>query len=179
MRTLLLTFLLLLPAAHARSQAAAPVELPPGTRVRIWTEGGGRATGGVQRVSPDTLVLVPAGVTGSVVVPRASITRIDVSTGTANRGRSALKWGAGSFVAGSLIFGVLCATHPRCDGGIEGVPGEGTVGVGLYFGTGLGLLGAVFGAVFPGEGWKRVSPPGRAYVTPGSEGGVVEVEPGL
>lgn len=166
---LLLAAFFALPVSGLPAQTGAP--LLPGTRVRVWTESGGRAVGGVQRTAPDTLVLTAEGNTGTLLIPRAAITRLEVSAGSESRSRKAVRWAGRGFVGSAVFFGSLCALAEDCRVG-ESSRVESVAAAAAWYGMGGATWGAMLGALFPGEEWRTVWPPAPVGVAPDGRGGV-------
>ncbi|MGH7579277.1 MAG: hypothetical protein ACREM9_03840 [Gemmatimonadales bacterium] len=132
-----------------------PVEVAPGARIRVrlpevqyqWDGPRGHLVRGrVTGLSPDTLYLAVADSVGSLAIPRPLIQRADISRGAPSRGLSALQRGVITG-AGGAMWGLLTT-------GLYDEPDQGEAAL---IGGGIGLaMGAVFGAIFPHERWKRV-----------------------
>jgi hypothetical protein len=135
-----------------------PEEITPGARIRVrlpevqYQLDGPRGQpirGRVTNLSTDTIHLAVGDSVGSLAIPRLLIQRIDVSRGSPSRGMSALQRGAVSGVIGAL-YGLLAAGLYEDSDGIDEAESA-------LIGGGVGLaVGAVFGAIWPHERWKRV-----------------------
>jgi hypothetical protein len=142
-------------AGPASSLAAQwPTGVTPGARVQarlpetqLQIEGprGHLVRGRVTALTADTLYLAVTDSLGPLAIPRPLILRLDLSRGVPSRGESALRRGLGTAVAGALT-GLLVAAF---DDDVES-------GDGALVGAGIGLaVGAISGALFPRERWKR------------------------
>lgn len=149
--------LILLAAAAPGADAQRVTDLPPGTRVRVWTSTGGTVTGGVRETTPDALVLTPEGTTVAASIPREEVHRIDVSMGPESRSTRALRWGSRGFLASAALFTALCAGGGCAD---EGDGGGDLFSVALTGGISGGLWGAILGALTQGEAWRTLSATG-------------------
>jgi hypothetical protein len=104
-----ITVALLLTAGAAVPLPGQAIELHAGDRVRLRTTMSARAIEGtLQRLTPDTLVLVPLGAAAlarPVVVPLASVQALDVRGGRRSEWRLGAEIGSfAGFVAASAIF---------------------------------------------------------------------------
>ena len=152
--TLVLALLLVVPAGALLSQS---VQLDSGSRIRVWAPVPPlvRQRGTLTAFGADTLHIhldrpISPGTAG-VVVPLASLTRLDVSRGRHSRGRKALG-GAIIGLVGGAILGF--ATGGNCEGEfLCATPAEdAAIGGGLF-----AVAGALIGALLPpSEKWVRV-----------------------
>lgn len=119
---------------------AAPVQAQtatdPGSMVRIRSKelSKGRATGVLERVTADSLIVA------GLAVSRSSIDRIDVSTG--RKSHTLMGMGIG-FVAGVGVGALVCraACGDNSNGsGLDGVYAAVGAGVGGVLGLGIGAL---------------------------------------
>lgn len=144
------------PFVAARAQW--PPDLTEGARVRVQLpeqqyqadmRRGHLLRGRVTALAPDTLYLAVTDSLGPLAIPRTLVHRIDLSRGVPSRGASALRRG--------LVSGAACALAGLLISGIDDEPdGIDAEEAGLIGGAvGLGT-GALFGALFPRERWKRV-----------------------
>ena len=158
MRLLIIASLLL--AASRLAVAQFPVEVQPGTRVRVWIPEPTRQDEGpyhrqllrgtVESVDGGTLRLRIPGSANSLAIPRASVRRLDVSRGV-DRGASMIERAAGGAIGGAITFALL--NDPRRTGGPHYKRDWRAAGVGASWGAGIG---AVVGLIFPHESWRRV-----------------------
>ena len=161
-----LTLIVLLAAlGFGDSNAQWPANVAPGARVRVrlpevqyqeTTPRGHLLRGRVTALTPDTLYLAITDSVGPLALPRPLIQRLDLSRGVPSRGASALRQGV---ITGALLAltSVLLneADENPADAGeaayyIDDNLGY-LVGVGIGFAT-----GAILGAIFPRERWKKV-----------------------
>ena len=139
------------------------VDVPVGTRVRVWLpepsrqeEGPVRRQllrGSVSRVAGDTLLLSIPGAAGAVAIPRATMRRLDVSRGV-SRPVSAVERAVGGAIGGAITYALM--NDPRRSGGPHYRTDWRAAGVGASWGAGIG---AVVGFIFPHERWHRVRLP--------------------
>ena len=158
MRLLIIASLLL--AASRLAVAQFPVEVQPGTRVRVWIPEPTRQDEGpyhrqllrgtVESVDGGTLRLRIPGSANSLAIPRASVRRLDISRGM-DRGASMIEGAAGGAIGGAITFALL--NDPRRTGGPHYKRDWRAAGVGASWGAGIG---AVVGLIFPHESWRRV-----------------------
>jgi len=158
MRLLIIASLLL--AASRLAVAQFPVEVQPGTRVRVWIPEPARQEEGpyrrqllrgtVESVDGGTLRLRIPGSANSLAIPRASVRRLDVSRGV-DRGASMIERAAGGAIGGAITFALM--NDPRRRGGPHYKRDWRAAGVGASWGAGIG---AVVGLIFPHESWRRV-----------------------
>ena len=161
------------PAAENGNEASTPgnpvgaVLLPPGTRARVTLAGVGRPViGSVQAFDSSRITLIDDE-SRSLSFPTGTISQLEVS-----RGRKA-HWLMGTIVgisSGALI-GAL--DPPGCDSdGTCWTRGE-NIGYGA---TGLGLIGALVGALYRSDEWVEVSvsrSPSLVRVTTTTDPGIV------
>jgi hypothetical protein len=157
MRVLLVVSLLL--AAPSLAVAQFPADVRPGTRVRVWIpeparqeEGPNRrqlVRGTVESIDGGLRLRVP-GAGGSLVIPRASVRRLDVSRGV-SRGASMFERAVGGAIGGAISFGSL--NDPRNSTGPHYRTDWEAAGVGAALGAGIG---AAVGLIWPYERWRRV-----------------------
>jgi hypothetical protein len=131
-------------------------DLRPGQRLQVrlperepqtTSRRGHDLRGTLARLSPDTLYLRITDSLGAVAIPRALIRRLQISRGVPSRAasaaRSGVRWGVG--------LALFAAVFPES---IEGSPSRGEAAA---LGGGLGVaFGALVGALFPAERWKRI-----------------------
>jgi hypothetical protein len=142
---------------------AAAQELPPvtrGMRVRVWAPDlpDERQAGTLVDLRGDTLFLQPELQADTVGIPRAAVTRLEISRG------QRLLTGEGAFLgftigagAGALV-GLLVGNGQDCDGGCGGL------GALLYGGIGAGaglIIGTIVGGNKKTDRWEEVVPPDR------------------
>jgi len=140
--------------------AQFPAEVQPGTRVRVWLPEPTRQEqapehrqllrGTVESVDRGILRLDVPGTAGSLVIPRASLRRLDVSRGV-SPGESMIERAAGGAIGGAILFGLL--NDPRRSGGPHYRTDWRAAGVGAAWGAGIG---AAVGLIWPYERWRRV-----------------------
>lgn len=157
MRLLIVISFLL--AAPGLAVAQFPAEVRPGARVRVWIpepirqeEGPNRRQllrGTVESVDGTLRLRVP-GTGGSLVIPRASVRRLDVSRGV-SRGASMVERAVGGAIGGAIASALL--NDPRRKGGPHYRTDWRAAGVGAAWGAGIG---AVVGLTWPYERWRRV-----------------------
>lgn len=158
MRLLIVTGLLFATAQVATAQF--PDEIQPGTRVRVWVPEPARQDqspdhsqllrGTVESVDGGVLRLAVPGTAGELSIPRASVTRLDVSHGVSS-GASMIQRAAGGAIAGAVLFGLL--NDPNRSGGPHYHTDWRAAGVGAAWGAGIG---GALGLIFPFEQWRRV-----------------------
>ena len=157
MRLLFLGGLLL--AAPVVAAAQFPDAVRPGTRVRVWIpepsrqqEGPYRrqlVRGTVESVDGSLRLRVP-GTSGTLVIPRGSIRRLDVSNGV-SRPVSMVERAVGGAIGGAITYALM--NDPRRRGGPHYRTDWRAAGVGAAWGGGIG---AAIGLAFPHEHWRRV-----------------------
>ena len=157
MRLLIVISFLL--AAPVTAEAQFPAEVRPGTRVRVWIpetprqeEGPNRRQllrGTVESVDATLRLRVP-GTTGSLAVPRAAVRRLDVSRGV-SRGASMFERAVGGAIGGAVTVASL--NDPQRSDWPHYRTDWRAAGVGAAWGAGFG---AVIGAIWPYERWRRV-----------------------
>jgi hypothetical protein len=149
----------LLATVTAIAHAQFPASLQPNARVRVWLREPARQMEGpwrrqllrgtVESVAADTLRLTVPGTLGTLVVPRSSMTRVDVSQGT-SRVASLVERAVGGAVGGAISTVIINETWP---GGRYYHRTWRAAGAGAEWGA---IAGAVVGFVFPNERWRRV-----------------------
>ncbi|HJQ12411.1 MAG TPA: hypothetical protein VJ840_15375 [Gemmatimonadaceae bacterium] len=157
MRLLLLACLLTLPCVAA---AQFPAEVRPGARVRVWLPESRRqepgperrqlVRGTVESVDNNILRLGVPGTSGTLIIPRSTIVRLDASRGV-NRFASAIQRAAGGAVGGAIIFALM--NDPNRRGGPHYQRDWRAAGVGAEWGA---AIGGALGLLFPHEQWRRV-----------------------
>ena len=158
MRSLILIACLIIVPRFAAAQF--PEEVRAGQRVRVWLPETRRqqqaperrqlVRGTVESTDGSVLRLNLSGTSGSVVIPRASIIRLDVSRGV-NPLASAIENAAGGAIGGAILFALL--NDPRRRGGPHYRTDWRAAGVGAAW---TGSIAGVFGLIFPHEQWRRV-----------------------
>lgn len=158
MRTLIVITLVL--ATPNLAAAQFPAEVHSGTRVRVWVPEPARQEqapdrrqllrGNVESVDGSILRLRVPSTAGSLVIPRSSVRRLDVSRGV-SRGASMIERAAGGAIGGAILFGLL--NDPHRSGGPHYRTDWRAAGIGAAWGAGIG--GAI-GFVWPYERWRRV-----------------------
>jgi hypothetical protein len=145
---------------HSVSALAAqwPSEIAPGARVQArlpevqyqfngWR--GHPIRGRVTALTADTLYLAVTDSVGPLAIPRRLIQRLDWSRGVPSPAASAARRGLLAGVGTALLFALLNE--------LDEPPRRMSTESAALFGAGFGLAtGAVLGAVFPRERWKRV-----------------------
>lgn len=134
-------------------QAQDTLRLAEGTRVRVSAPDLAlrNQTGSVVSLSADTLFLARGAERTLVAVPRGAITRLEVSRGRGERGKSALRMAGIGFLAGAAagaLFGLSC-TDPECNEYLPAI----AAAVGAGFGA---AAGGVIGATQGREVWEPV-----------------------
>ena len=104
--------------------------------------------GRVARLGTDTLYLAVTDSLGPLAIHRSLIERVDISRGVPSRGSSALGRGLFSAAGWALIGLVYGSIDDDVEAGDAALVG-GTIGFGI---------GAIVGAIWPQERWKRVKP---------------------
>ena len=132
-----------------RAAAAGEPQLFQGSRVRVSAPSiaGGRIVGVLTAFDDESLTLEAKGRQGPLIIPRAAITKLDVSNGPRSR---ALAW-AGLGLAGSVLAGL--ATGAKCPGGTTGSCGS-SLGTAILYSLLLAPLGAFIGEAHPGDRWE-------------------------
>ena len=158
MRPLIVISFLL--AAPRLADAQFPADVQPGMRVRVWIPEAVRQEqaperrqllrGTVESAEGGMLRLRLPRTGGSLVIPRASVRRLDVSRGV-SRGASMLERAAGGAIGSAIVFALL--NDPRRSGGPHYRTDWRAAGVGAAWGAGIG---AVVGLTWPYERWRRV-----------------------
>jgi hypothetical protein len=138
------------------STAQWPANVAPGARVRVrlpevqYQEAiprGHLLRGRVSALAPDTLYLAITDSVGPLAIPRPLIQRLDLSRGVPSRGANALRQGVISGALWALAFAVFSETDN----------GRHDTGDAALLGGGVGFVtGAIMGALFPRERWKKV-----------------------
>jgi hypothetical protein len=157
MMTRALTLIVLLAAlGFGDSTAQWPANVAPGARVRVrlpevqyqeTTPRGHLLRGRVTALTPDTLYLAITDSVGPLALPRPLIQRLDLSRGVPSRGASALRQG--------VIAGALLALTSVLLNEVDDNPAD--AGEAALVGGGIGFAtGAILGAIFPRERWKKV-----------------------
>jgi hypothetical protein len=142
------------------ANAQFPAEVQPGTRVRVWIPETIRQEqapeqkqilrGTVESADGGILRLRVPGTSGSLVIPRNSVRRLDVSQGV-SRGASMFERAAGGAIGGAITYALM--NDPRRRGGPHYKRDWRAAGVGAEWGAGIG---AVVGLIWPYERWGRV-----------------------
>jgi hypothetical protein len=105
--------------------------------------------GHVTALTPDTMYLTVTDSLGPLAVPRRLIQHLDHSRGVPSRSASAARRGVLAGAGAALLFALLNE--------MEEEPGRMSTGSAALVGAGAGLtMGAVLGALYPHERWKRV-----------------------
>jgi hypothetical protein len=155
-----LVTLILLLAGLGFSEATAqwPSNVAPGARVRLrlpevqyqeTVRRGHLLRGRVTALTPDTLYLAITDSVGPLAVPRPLIQRLDLSRGVPSRGANALRQGLISGALSALMLVLINETGSRTS--------EWDTGEAALIGGGIGFAtGAILGAIFPRERWKRI-----------------------
>lgn len=150
--------LILLLAAFGFSETTAqwPASVEPGARIQVrlpevqYQESlrrGHLLRGRVTGLAPDTLYLTITDSVGPLAVPRALIQRLELSRGVPSRGGNALRQGV---ISGALLA-LTAVLLNEADENPADAGEAALVGGGIGFAT-----GAIFGAIFPRERWKKV-----------------------
>jgi hypothetical protein len=159
MRSLLVISRLLL-VTPAVAAAQFPSEVHPGARVRVWIPEPVRQEqppdsrqllrGTVESVDGGVLRLRVPSTASSLLIPRSSVRRLDVSRGV-DRGASMVERATGGAIGGAILFGLL--NDPKRTGGPHYRTDWRAAGVGAAWGGGIG---AAIGFIWPYERWHRV-----------------------
>jgi hypothetical protein len=160
MRWLPIAVLLVCSAVRALT-AQWPSDIAPGMRVQahlpeVQYQFAGRRghpiRGRIMALTADTLYLAVTDSVGPLAVPRRLIQRLEWSRGVPSRAASAARRGLVAAVGTTLLFALL--------NDMDEPPRRMSTESAALFGAGFGLTtGAVLGAVFPRERWKRVRLP--------------------
>lgn len=163
-RTLPLALLaaLALAALALAAPAAAQTEVRPGDQVRVWTEGGARVEGRLERLGLDSLRIV-RGHGGAFAIPAEDVERLDVRRPAKGPGLGILLGVPLGALAGGLLgsamddsAGCTGAQPCRSPGGLAGA----LAGAGLG-----GFVGGLADLALPGKRWVRASNYGAPEVT--------------
>jgi hypothetical protein len=148
-----------------------PSEMVPGLRVQVQVperqyqsdaHRGQMLRGKVRAISADTLYLAVADSIGPLAIPRRLIQHAYLSRGVPSAGESAIRRGLGGGIGGALVGWGIGVLGDDIDEGNAALIG-GAIGLGT---------GALFGALFPQERWKRMKWEPMVGVGPGSPIGV-------
>ena len=132
-----------------------PSGMMPGARVQVQlperqyqfsAHRGQMLRGKVTATSADTLYLAVADSIGPLAIPRRLIQHAYLSRGVPSRGESAVRRGIGGAIGGALIGWGIGALDDDIDNSDAALIG-GAIGLGT---------GALLGALFPYERWKRM-----------------------
>ncbi|WP_341937928.1 hypothetical protein [Marinimicrobium sp. C2-29] len=146
--------------------AQTPPALEPGERVRVHRLDAQSVVGQVERVQDDTLFLIAESRARTMTVPLHSVSRLDVQR-RRTRGQGAWHWAKGGFVVGAVAGAVTCSADvERCRESSGMNDAEILLGSALFVGGGLAFIGAVGGAMFPGNYWEGVPVPAQVSLTP-------------
>ncbi len=153
--------MLVLVLGHLLSASAGaqwPEEITPGTRVQVQLpeaqlQGAARRghllRGRVAHLAADTLYLAVTDSVGPLAIPRHLIENLHSSKGVPSRASSALRRGIPSAAASALLFILLNELDDASD--------RSSTGTAALVGGGVGLAtGALMGALYPRERWRRV-----------------------
>jgi hypothetical protein len=153
-RSALLAFAIgLAPVSAALAQW--PSELAPGARVQVQlpehqyqsdARRGQLVRGRVAEVTADTLYLAVTDSLGPLAIPRPLVQRVDLSRGVPSRGVSAIRRGLVAGAGLALLSWGIASLDDDADEGEAALIG-GAIGLGT---------GALFGALFPRERWKKL-----------------------
>lgn len=157
----ILAVVALLGAVPLVAAAQFPDDVRAGARVRVWVPEASRQSEGpnkrqllrgtVESVDAGTVRVRIPGTAGSpLAIPRTSVRRLDVSKGV-SRAASAFERALGLGLATGITF-ALFNDPDRADGVNFRTDWE-AFGVGTAIGAGFG---AVVGAIWPYERWRRV-----------------------
>jgi len=151
-RSTLLVASLLIGLTTTGQAQAATTTLAPGTRVRVH-QGVESLTGTL--VSLDSAALVIATGKDTVTAPRASITALEVSTGTKSHAGKGALIGLGAGLVTGVVVGIAASGSDNGDF-FDFSAGEWAVGVGLT-GAAIGAgVGAIVGAGIHSDRWTPV-----------------------
>jgi len=171
----------------------AEVHIAAGDRVRVATseqdhedefEGSARRPliGTVKEINARSLTLKIKGRDGPMVIPRSSVTRLELSLGTRDRAGSVARGAAVGFLAGAVLGGIVgMASHDDDESSSNALITFDhsrmldTVLGAAIFGLGGLLVGGVVGGVAAGEDWEEISSPFGDYgvgILPHRQGGL-------
>ena len=125
-----------------------------GARVRLWQLAARDLSipivGHLTRITPDSVDIRPDGNDLAVGVARPAVTRIETSVGPQSRSRTTgAVLGAVIGAIGGGVIGVIAGTMSRSN----------AARLGIYTGAAGAGIGAVAGALTPGEAWRRATLP--------------------
>jgi hypothetical protein len=151
-----------------------PSEMVRGARVQVQVperqyqfdvHRGQMLRGKVATITADTLYLAVGDSIGPLAIPRGLVQHAYVSRGVPSGSESAIRRGIGGAIGGALVGWAVGALDDDIDNGDAALIG-GTIGLGT---------GALFGALFPQERWKRMKWEPMVGVGPGTPIGVAFV----
>jgi hypothetical protein len=150
--------LLSLPIVTARAQF--PLDVQPGTRVRVWIPEATRqdqspehrmvVRGTVESVNSDAVRVAIPGTQGSLTIPRTSVRRLDVSKGV-SRAASGFERAVQGAIVGAIYTALM--NDPGRRNGPNFRTDWKAAGVGAAIGGAAGLF---VGVIAPYERWRRV-----------------------
>jgi hypothetical protein len=170
-RSAMLMLALLLGAALDLAAQAPPIALVPGRRIRVHRRAETTLVGDLVSLGPDSLTMTTSAA-DTVMVARAAITRLDLSTGTKSKAGKGAVNGLIFGALGGALIGVLASGSDDGDF-IDFGPGEWAASGALMFGAVGAGVGALIGAGQRADRWERVALPTVAIVpVPGKGSGV-------
>ena len=165
-RSALLILALLLCTALDLAAQAPPIDLVPGRRIRVHRRAETTLVGDLVSLGPDSLTMTTAAA-DTLAVARASITRLDLSTGTKSKAGKGAVNGLLFGALGGALIGVLASGSDDGDF-IDFGPGEWAASGALMFGALGAGVGALIGSGQRTDLWEptvwpaiTVAPGGR------------------
>lgn len=161
-RSALLILALLLCTALDLAAQAPPIDLVPGRRIRVHRRAETTLVGDLVSMGSDSLTMTTAAA-DTLAVARASITRLDLSTGTKSKAGKGAVNGLLFGALGGALIGVLASGSDDGDF-IDFGPGEWAASGALMFGAIGAGVGALIGSGQRADRWESVALPTVAIV---------------